>query len=163
MLDDDVRIGDETFTLAVRLIGEQLEKSDGDILIFVPGMFEIKKLKSFILNSNLHINPQCVVEVHSAYSDDLHRKLFIENFGNKIIIATNIGESSITLPYCKTVIDFCLTRKNIMVKQKGYSRFETRVASKSNLLQRAGRVGRTSDGEVFRLIPKALFPKLEEF
>jgi ATP-dependent RNA helicase TDRD9 len=67
------------------------------------------------------------------------------------------------LPFCKTVVDFCLTRKNITIKIKGYSRFETRVASKANLLQRAGRVGRISDGVVYRLISKELYSKLDEF
>ena len=50
-----------------------------------------------------------------------------------------------------------------MVKKKGYSKFETRVASQSNLLQRSGRVGRVADGEVFRLIEKSLFSQLVEF
>lgn len=76
----------------------------------------------------------------------MYEKLFKSKIKEKVIIATNIGESSITLPFCKTVIDFCLTRKNITVKIKGYSRFETRVASKANLMQRAGRVGRNSNG-----------------
>lgn len=67
------------------------------------------------------------------------------------------------MPFCKTVVDFCLTRKNITIKIKGYSRFETRVASKANLLQRAGRVGRISDGVVYRLISKELYSKLDEF
>lgn len=61
------------------------------------------------------------------------------------------------------MVDFCLTRKNITIKIKGYSRFETRVASKANLMQRAGRVGRISDGLVYRLIPKQLYGKLEDF
>ena len=89
--------------------------------------------------------------------------MFKNKTKNKIIIATNIGESSITLPFCKVVIDFCLTRKNITVKAKGYSRFETRVASKANLLQRAGRVGRIADGNVYRLIPKSFYHELDDF
>lgn len=47
-----------------------------------------------------------------------------------------------------------------MIKAKGYSRFETRIASKANLMQRAGRVGRISDGTVYRLITKKLYDSL---
>lgn len=80
-----------------------------------------------------------------------------------MIIATNIGESSITLPFCKVVIDFCLNRKNIESKTKGFTSFETRIASKANLLQRAGRVGRTSNGEVYRLISEKQYVELSDF
>jgi ATP-dependent RNA helicase TDRD9 len=66
-----------------------------------------------------------------------------------------MGESSITLPNCKVVIDFCLSRKNFANKIKGTSKFETRLASKANLTQRSGRVGRVSDGIVYRLITKS--------
>ena len=95
-----------------------------------------------------------IVEVHSIYSEDLYKKLFIEKFPNKIIITTNMGESSITLPFCKMVIDFCLTRKSVTAKTQGYERLETRVASKANLTQRAGRVGRVDHGDVYRLISR---------
>lgn len=97
------------------------------------------------------------------YSEDLYQKLFVDKSPNKIIIATNIGESSITLPFCRAVIDFCLTRKSITAKTKGYSRLETRLASKANLVQRAGRVGRVADGDVYRLISREIYSQLEDF
>ena len=125
-------------------------------------MAEIKKMKEIILKE-IRIPKKNVIEVHSVYSEDAQKDLFEKSIKNKIIIATNIGESSITLPDCHTVVDFCLTRKNILMKNKGYSRFETRVASKSSLVQRAGRIGRTSDGEVYRLISKTLYDSLDEF
>ena len=84
--------------------------------------------------------------VHSAFSDKMQEDLFrTEN--QKIILATNMGESSVTLPECKMVIDFGLTRKNITSNDsRGLNYFCTMKASKSNLIQRAGRVGRVSNG-----------------
>lgn len=111
----------------------------------------------------LQINPDRIIEVHSQFSEDLHIRLFDEAVKGKIIISTNMGESSITLPFCKTVIDFCLTRKNISSKQNSYSQLVTKLASKSNLIQRAGRVGRTSDGQVYRLISKKAYQNLDNF
>lgn len=90
-LNEDVRIDDATYGLAVRIITERLFKQEGDILIFVPGMFEIKTLKTCILARISNINADSVIEVHSAYSEDLHKKLFVDKIKNKIIIATNIG------------------------------------------------------------------------
>jgi ATP-dependent RNA helicase TDRD9 len=98
-----------------------------------------------------------IVEVHSLFSEELYYKLFKSDVKNKIILATNIGESSITLPNCKVVIDYCLNRNAVKNDKEGISRFSTRVASLSNLIQRKGRVGRVSDGIVYRMITKLEF------
>jgi len=73
-----------------------------------------------------------------------------------MILATKIGESSITLPFCNIVIDFCLTKVNT-VRQKGINQLETRFASKSSMIQRSGRVGRVADGYVFKMITKSFY------
>lgn len=74
-----------------------------------------------------------------------------------------MAESSITLPNCKIVIDLCLTRKIFSNSVSGISRFETRLASKANLSQRAGRVGRVSNGTVYRLISRSDYESLAEY
>lgn len=79
-----------------------------------------------------------------------------------MILATNIGESSITLPFCKVVIDFCLTKKNT-TRQQGINQLETRFASKASMTQRAGRVGRVADGIVFRMITQKLYDSLPQY
>ena len=101
--------------------------------------------------------------MHSLFSEDLFYQLFTNKVGGKIIIATNMGESSITLPNCKIVIDFCLNRKIFSNRYKGISKFETLLASKANLLQRSGRVGRVSDGKVYRMIDRETYFTLKEF
>lgn len=88
----------------------------GDILIFLPGFFEIQFVKKKLLEAEL--SEERIVEVHSVFSEELYEKLFESKTKNKLILATNIGESSITLPFCKVVIDFCLTKRNTL-KQKG--------------------------------------------
>lgn len=160
--DSDIVITEDTYKFAFELVRKHLQKGVGDVMIFVPGIFEIKTLKKKLMKE-LGLPEESIVEVHSVYSEDLYQRLFGDKFANKVIIATNMGESSITLPLCRTVIDFCLTRKSITAKTKGYSRLETRLASKANLTQRSGRVGRVADGDVYRLISKQIFAELEEF
>jgi ATP-dependent RNA helicase TDRD9 len=135
-------------------------KAKGDILMFVPGFFEIQKIKSKLIEARFQ--EKRIVEVHSFFSDELYDKLFESDIKNKIILATSIGESSITLPDCKIVIDFCLTKRST-VNEHGINQLQTHFASKSSLTQRAGRVGRVSEGIVYRMIPKNQHDALPEF
>ena len=86
------------------------ENITGDYLVFLPGLAEIRNLRDLLVANK--IDPEQIVEVHSLFSDELYHNLFLSKIKNKLILATNIGESSITLPFCRVVIDFCLTRKN---------------------------------------------------
>lgn len=78
--------------------------------MFLPGYFEIQMVKKKLILRGF--DEERIVEVHSIFSEELFDKLFASRIKNKLILATNIGESSITLPFCKAVIDFCLTKKN---------------------------------------------------
>lgn len=64
-----------------------------------------------------------------------------------------MGESSITLPDCRLVVDYGLS-KVVMTShdRRGFDEYCTTRASKSNCIQRAGRVGRVQNGEVYRLM-----------
>lgn len=96
------------------------------------------------------------------FSEELYEKLFESKVKNKLILATNIGESSITLPFCRVVIDFCLTKRQAL-RQRGITQLETKFASKASLTQRAGRVGRVADGTVFRMITRDLYETLPQY
>jgi len=60
-----------------------------------------------------------------------------------VILATNIAESSITIPNCFVVIDFCLTKEINYNPSNGIERLELSWASKASITQRAGRVSKT--------------------
>uniref|UniRef100_A0A8C8AEG8 ATP-dependent RNA helicase TDRD9 n=1 Tax=Otus sunia TaxID=257818 RepID=A0A8C8AEG8_9STRI len=72
----------------------------------------------------------------------------------KIILATNIAESSVTIPDVKYVIDFCLTRTLVCDKETNYQSLRLCWASKANCNQRKGRAGRVSKGYCYRLVHK---------
>lgn len=84
----------------------------GSILVFLPGIYEIESFNKTILEqeSLFHDIPYKVLFLHSSLAPDDQREAFKPSEVTKIILATNIAESSITLPDVKYVIDFCLTK-----------------------------------------------------
>ncbi|CAC5402912.1 TDRD9 [Mytilus coruscus] len=72
----------------------------------------------------------------------------------KIILSTNIAESSITVPDIKYVIDFCLTKSLVSDPDTNYTSLQLEWASRANCTQRKGRAGRVSDGRVYRMITR---------
>jgi len=75
----------------------------------------------------------------------------------KVILATNIAESSITVPDIKYVIDFCLVKHMTYDQESNYTCLQTVWASKASLTQRKGRAGRVSAGRCYRLITRDFF------
>eukprot|EP00796_Vickermania_ingenoplastis_P012129 gene12129-8350_t len=74
----------------------------------------------------------------------------------RLLLATNIAESSLTIPELEIMIDIGLERSFIADATSGATRQETRLLSASSLWQRRGRVGRTGDGIALHLVPKAM-------
>ena len=80
----------------------------------------------------------------------------------KIILSTNIAESSLTVPNIGYVIDFCLTKALVYNRDSKFTSLQLNWASKANLDQRAGRTGRVCNGRVYRLITEDLFQQLSD-
>lgn len=75
----------------------------------------------------------------------------------KIILSTNIAESSITVPDVSIVIDFCLTKLLEADSCNGFTTLKLNWASKNSCEQRAGRTGRTMNGFVYRLVDREYY------
>lgn len=75
----------------------------------------------------------------------------------KIILATNIAESSVTIPDVKFVIDFCLTKFQVVDSETKLSSLDLHWTSRNSCEQRAGRCGRLSEGFVYRLVFKQFY------
>ncbi|KAI1295393.1 ATP-dependent RNA helicase TDRD9 [Halotydeus destructor] len=136
----------------------------GAVLIFVPGLHEIYELMKRIKLESNSIK-YWLLPLHSSINIEDQRKVFQPpNKGNrKVILATNIAESSITVPDVEVVIDFCLTKQLVVDIQTNYPSLQLRWISKSNAKQRAGRAGRTRDGKVFRLVYEEFYEAFPEY
>lgn len=81
----------------------------------------------------------------------------------QIVLATNVAETSVTIPGIKYVIDSGRSKEKVYDKYLHTSKFEVQWISRASAEQRAGRAGRTGPGYCYRLYSAALFSKMDEF
>lgn len=103
--------------------------------------------------------------MHSSILDDNITKKLLEKQGtrHKIIVATNIAESSITVMGVGYVIDFCLSKEIRFDQRSRMENLELVWASKASCNQRAGRTGRVCDGIIFRMVEKKFYDQLKDY
>lgn len=149
------------------IIDKNEHKEDGfigSVLIFLPGIAEIENMYDKLRKPPQNGEKWWLCPLHSSVTYDEQIKVFRPPPKNhrKIIIATNIAESSITVSDTKYVIDFCLSKQQVLAPETGYTGLELTWISKAQGTQRAGRVGRVMPGRVYRLITKAHYVDLPE-
>lgn len=149
-----------------------LKEPEGDILCFLPGQSEIDRCH-FILKkicSELPKNLPMIVSfpLYASLSLSKQNKVFdkLNKRFRKVVLATNIAETSLTISGIKYVIDSGLRKVKIWKHQLGLSTLLTTVISQNSAIQRAGRAGRESPGKVFCLFSEKtyhdVFPKKQE-
>ncbi|XP_076315104.1 ATP-dependent RNA helicase TDRD9-like [Tachypleus tridentatus] len=126
----------------------------GAVLIFLPGYFEIGEMEEK-LREEMHARKWWILPLHSSVTVDEQTQVFRppQKGYRKIILSTNIAESSITVPDIKYVIDFCLTKTLYCDRDTNYSCLMLDWASKASCRQRSGRAGRVLEGRVYRMVP----------
>ena len=144
-----------------KIENENLDNKNG-VLIFVPGIGEIQELQNYLLKYFIHKNNLDFLILHSQISDSEQDKIFKNNGKRKIILATNIAESSITISNIDFVIDFCLVKQKKYEEDENSSVLELKWCSKANCQQRKGRTGRINNGYYFQLIRKKLYEALDD-
>ncbi|XP_012255284.2 probable ATP-dependent RNA helicase spindle-E [Athalia rosae] len=129
------------------------------ILIFLPGIFEIEEMYNILKAPENDGHCWDVLVMHSSVTNEEQQRVFqLPPVGfRRIILSTNIAESSITVPDVKYVIDFCLTKQLVTDPTTNFQCLELTWASKASCKQRAGRTGRVMDGRVYRLIPEEFY------
>jgi ATP-dependent helicase HrpB len=134
--------------LAVRAIGEH----EGDALLFLPGAAEIRRTAA-ILAAALRPNEAYVMPLYgdlpAPEQDAVMRPA--PSGQRKIILATNIAETSLTIDGVRIVIDAGLERRQRFDPNSGMSKLETRRISRASAAQRRGRAGRTAPGVCYRM------------
>ncbi|UPA18278.1 ATP-dependent RNA helicase [Borrelia puertoricensis] len=140
------------------------EKKEGDILIFLSGEKEIKETikEIYELNSKQDL---IILPLYGRMAKEAQEQIFMPTPKNKrkIIVSTNIAETSITIENIKIVIDSGKVKTNkFQMKTHTYSLQEVAI-SKSSATQRAGRAGRLAKGTCYRLYKRDEYQLRDEY
>jgi ATP-dependent helicase HrpB len=125
---------------------DRLLPLDGDVLVFLPGAAEIRRAARALERSNL-----LVVPLHGDLSPAEQDRAVAPSNRRKVILSTNVAESSITIEGVTAVIDSGLARVAADSPWTGLPSLDAKRVSQASATQRAGRAGRTAPGRVIRL------------
>ncbi|KAG8371749.1 hypothetical protein BUALT_Bualt13G0120400 [Buddleja alternifolia] len=145
-----------------------LEEGPGDILVFLTGQEEIESIERLV-QERLPKLPESkrklsVVSIFASLPSEKQMKVFMPapvGF-RKVILATNIAETSVTIPGIKYVIDPGMVKVRTYDASTGIEPLIIVKTSKAQALQRSGRAGREGPGKCYRLYPENEFYKLKD-
>jgi ATP-dependent helicase HrpB len=162
-----LRAAGSSFTVAMRHVGKgaplpeplmaaalrrALDETRGDVLAFLPGAAEIRRvlaqLEQGALPRDVLLLPLYGELAAAAQSAALAPA---PPGRRKLILATNVAETSLTIEGLRVVVDSGLVRRSVFDPATGMSRLETQRISRASATQRAGRAGRVADGVCYRL------------
>ena len=133
-----------------------LRSSEGDVLVFLPGVGEIHRAADLVQGIARKESLQ-VCKLYGDLSPTDQDAVLAPSDRRKIVLATNVAETSITIPGITCVIDTGLARVMQYDTSVGIPSLRLQPISKASADQRAGRAGRTAPGVCFRLWPLALY------
>jgi len=148
---------DEAIILKIKNIIERIisEKREGDILVFLSGEKQIKDCIT-LLNNSVYRKKMVILPLYGRLSKEEQERVFIETPSGKvkIVISTNIAETSVTIDKITSVIDSGLAKINFYNPITYTSSLLESTISKASCNQRKGRAGRTMPGVCYRLYTK---------
>ncbi len=164
--DDRAGTGDGAEPLSqteaiARAVQSLIREGPGDILVFLPGERDIRETAEALVELNFHD-----VEIFPLFARlsaaDQHR-VFRPHPGRRIVLATNVAETSVTVPGIRSVIDPGTARISRYNKRTKMQRLPIEPISQASADQRAGRCGRIGPGICVRLYSESDFEARDEF
>jgi ATP-dependent helicase HrpB len=144
-----------------RAVRAALAAHRGDILAFLPGVGEIRRAETAL--ANLAESGIAVLPLFGDMPQAAQIDILSPTEGRRVILATSIAETSLTVPGVRIVIDGGFRRAPQFDPGRALTRLVTRRISKAAATQRAGRAGREAPGVAIRLWTEALHRGLPEF
>ncbi|MBO7726405.1 MAG: ATP-dependent RNA helicase HrpA [Thermoguttaceae bacterium] len=161
---DEGELREAAFLAAV---DELAREGRGDILVFQPTQHDIletaKLLKHHAIPGDAAARKTEILPLYARLSSAEQQRIFTKSKWRKIVIATNVAESSLTVPGIRYVIDFGTARVSRYSARSRMQRLPIEPISRASADQRAGRCGRTGPGICIRLYSEADYAARDEF
>ncbi|MBW8740846.1 MAG: ATP-dependent RNA helicase HrpA [Streptomyces turgidiscabies] len=162
LLEEDGDDSDRDQITAICDAVEELQgEGKGDILVFLSGEREIRDTADALNKRNYRFTE--VLPLYARLSHAEQHRVFQQHTGRRIVLATNVAETSLTVPGIKYVIDPGFARISRYSHRTKVQRLPIEAISQASANQRKGRCGRTSDGICIRLYSEDDFAARTEF
>ncbi|WP_405557154.1 ATP-dependent RNA helicase HrpA [Streptomyces canus] len=162
LLEEDSDDSDRDQITAICDAVEELQgEGKGDILVFLSGEREIRDTADALVKKNYRFTE--VLPLYARLSHAEQHRVFQQHTGRRIVLATNVAETSLTVPGIKYVIDPGFARISRYSHRTKVQRLPIEPVSQASANQRKGRCGRTSDGICIRLYSEEDFNGRPEF
>ncbi|MET8678293.1 ATP-dependent RNA helicase HrpA [Streptomyces sp. NPDC004647] len=162
LLEEDGDDSDrDQITAICDAVGELQAEGPGDILVFLSGEREIRDTADALNKKNLRLTE--VLPLYARLSHAEQHRVFQRHTGRRIVLATNVAETSLTVPGIRYVIDPGMARISRYSHRTKVQRLPIERISQASANQRKGRCGRTSDGICIRLYSEDDFLTRPEF
>jgi len=159
-IDEDKRETDIP-TAIVEAVDELARLGQGDVLVFLPGEREIREAAEALRK---HHPPHTeIVPLFARLSAEEQDRVFKPGNGRRIVLATNVAETSLTVPGIRYVVDTGLARVNRYSTRSKVNLLQVEPISQAAAKQRAGRCGRLANGVAVRLYSETDFAGRPEF
>ena len=141
---------------ARRAVELALARHPGDVLVFLPGQREIARVAAGLATCTLPAGTE-VLALHGELPVEQQARVLrpAPDGGRRVVLATNVAESSVTLPGVRVVIDSGLAREPRFDPNSGFPRLDVVAIAQASADQRAGRAGRVASGWAYRLWPES--------
>ena len=163
-LDEDQSMEQGILDAVELLIAEERSsgyRGAGDILVFLPGEREIRETAEILRRAELRGTE--VLPLYARLSASEQQRIFKAHSGRRIVLSTNVAETSLTVPGIRYVIDPGLARISRYSVRSKVQQLPIEKISQASANQRAGRCGRVADGICIRLYDEADFQARAEF
>ena len=155
-----MRVDPALLTHVASVVRRALAERAGDVLCFLPGVGEIARVAGQLRDLGSAVE---VLQVHGRAPAAVQDAVLSGGAGRRVVLATSVAESSLTVPGVRVVVDSGLAREPRVDHARGLSALATVRASQAAGRQRAGRAGREAPGAVYRCWAEAEDARLARF
>ena len=134
----------------VDAVAEVATLGPGDVLVFLPGERDIRDAADALAEADLAAVDE-VVPLYGRLSAAEQGRVFASHRGRRVVLSTNVAETSLTVPGVRYVVDSGLARVSRFDRRRGVQRLPVEAVSRASADQRAGRCGRLGPGVCVRL------------